>query len=549
MSLRFRSLVAKLASVIGTGPLYETLMEIGAGASDPSGAAPPPVSYTSVGTSLDYARADHRHADIVVADLDALFSYDTANFGEGVVAYVETVRDFWTFTNLSITNNNITAINSAVNGSWVRQCIPHVSWRQQPFWFLDGTNGDDENVGDTDLVPLRTFGELQRRLCVDHNCDLLASLDIEIVTPPTDQLNIFFRDPDKGGWFAYIHGRLTESNATTVNAFTAAAGATSTQGLLVTNDAAFYVPGEDGRRWVVYPNAGPAYSLLMFAGANDRTAYSRRYTQFGGLVGSNPAPGEAIAKVEVPLINVERLGADFPNNCGVEFLQLQQYPNVNVEIQGCSIVNCTVSTASLTNCVLIDSALIRCRLYGTTEITPGQIDTSNNVIQGGQIQTGTMCFGHWGITTNARISSIEAVGQAGLIVASGRVLCSGGQVPDVAGTVPGTVCIEVRSGGVFRTTAANALFGGSRPIVLKPGGILERSVINGVSNAKPGTAITWPDANLPVTVAALAAAVAPTMTGITAANNTWGNATGYTAAANTNILHLHSGARIVTAAA
>ncbi len=111
-----------------------------------------------------------------------------------LVCYVATVGDcFRLEMNSSLTADGITIVTAAGGtGRWIRLNVPNQEFFPKTFWAIDPVSGNDENqgwgasLGAADLVPLKTLGELDRRLsghpgytapCVYHVLNDIPSTD------------------------------------------------------------------------------------------------------------------------------------------------------------------------------------------------------------------------------------------------------------------------------------------------------------------------------------------------------------------------------------
>jgi hypothetical protein len=85
---------------------------------------------------------------------------------EGEVGYVGSVRRYYQITrDTSLHASGTTIIPTfSGNGYWVALDISSDAWSYQPTWYIDATNGSDENDGSTALTALKTWGEFRRRV-------------------------------------------------------------------------------------------------------------------------------------------------------------------------------------------------------------------------------------------------------------------------------------------------------------------------------------------------------------------------------------------------
>lgn len=106
---------------------------------------------------------------LLVANLTALAATDMALRGNSMTAYVQTVRAYYNYDSTSaLTADGITVVTATGGGRWLRNSEPSLSWAYQATWFIDATNGNDENTGATSGAgatgPLKHWAELQRRI-------------------------------------------------------------------------------------------------------------------------------------------------------------------------------------------------------------------------------------------------------------------------------------------------------------------------------------------------------------------------------------------------
>lgn len=104
-------------------------------------------------------------AQLIFANIAALAAYNPSSIATGTAAYVVTVSDIWDLDkSSSATVDGITIVAAAPGGRWIRRAIANPTAALQTAWWIDGTNGNDENSGVALGLPLKTHGELQRRL-------------------------------------------------------------------------------------------------------------------------------------------------------------------------------------------------------------------------------------------------------------------------------------------------------------------------------------------------------------------------------------------------
>jgi hypothetical protein len=103
-----------------------------------------------------------------------LESLSTRGFSDRTIAFVRSVGDFFRFVPTgqpggSATPDHIVIASAAGStGVWQRMMIPNAAWQAVTTWSYDPSNGTglahDENTGADDTHPLRTWGEVMRRM-------------------------------------------------------------------------------------------------------------------------------------------------------------------------------------------------------------------------------------------------------------------------------------------------------------------------------------------------------------------------------------------------
>lgn len=93
-------------------------------------------------------------------------SQDVSNLESGVLAYVQSIRDFFVIERV-VNSGSLDSIQDvqayAFGGVWHRLGLGAGYWKNQRFWYINAENGFDENLGAYD-APLKTLDELVRRL-------------------------------------------------------------------------------------------------------------------------------------------------------------------------------------------------------------------------------------------------------------------------------------------------------------------------------------------------------------------------------------------------
>ena len=116
---------------------------------------------------------------IVFQNIAELQAYDVLLHAltRGQLGYVKTVRDYYLLENKEpsagippLLNNTNTRVAAALNGDtttgnyWFRLGLCGQQWEDQTSWYIHAGNGNDENLGNNDNVPLKTLDELTLRL-------------------------------------------------------------------------------------------------------------------------------------------------------------------------------------------------------------------------------------------------------------------------------------------------------------------------------------------------------------------------------------------------
>lgn len=141
-----------------------------------------------------------------VANISALTTYG-AGLNNGVVGWVETVKDSWTHQQnapgLVIDDITVAASSYGPNARWVRSETPNELWVVQTTWFIDWIFGNDENIGSA-VAPIKTLKEFKRRRQGHFGIRVIDSvLDIHFLSypDPDDPIRLDFDlyEPDAFG--------------------------------------------------------------------------------------------------------------------------------------------------------------------------------------------------------------------------------------------------------------------------------------------------------------------------------------------------------------
>lgn len=103
---------------------------------------------------------------LVFPSIGAMGSQDVSNLESGVLAYVQSIRDYFVIERV-VNSGSLDSIQDvqayAFGGVWHRLGLGGGYWKNQRYWWIDAENGFDENLGAYD-APLKTLDELVRRL-------------------------------------------------------------------------------------------------------------------------------------------------------------------------------------------------------------------------------------------------------------------------------------------------------------------------------------------------------------------------------------------------
>lgn len=107
------------------------------------------------------------------------------SFRVGAIAWVDTFHSYFRLDPTStLPPDGTTVIAASGGGAWLRDVsYQDLMWRSQSTWFISPATGDDENVGDTALVPLASWAEFTRRVS-----KLAASMTVTILDNITESL-------------------------------------------------------------------------------------------------------------------------------------------------------------------------------------------------------------------------------------------------------------------------------------------------------------------------------------------------------------------------
>lgn len=118
------------------------------------------------------ANVDYVSPIFIVTNLTALAAIDISTLQTPNLRWVATLRSWFYLDKTSTLVSDGIEVVTALGGTgrWIRMLIPEPFWLSKLFWSIDPVSGNDENLGygtsltASDLVPLKTAKELNRRL-------------------------------------------------------------------------------------------------------------------------------------------------------------------------------------------------------------------------------------------------------------------------------------------------------------------------------------------------------------------------------------------------
>lgn len=168
---------------------------------------------------------------------DRLQDFNTLDLDDGATASVASLQAIFTFDRTStLAADDITIIQPAIGpGRWLRVLVGSIRWANQATWFIDPTNGNDENLGDTAGSPLRTLDELSRRLIAQT---ITSSMLVTLASGNNGNLSLEVNIPSSAVIIT-IQGTLSSTAPSAIDAVTASNPATNTRGLITDAATAF----------------------------------------------------------------------------------------------------------------------------------------------------------------------------------------------------------------------------------------------------------------------------------------------------------------------
>jgi hypothetical protein len=109
--------------------------------------------------------ADELGGSTVVATMADLEDLADTDLDDGHLVFVASISAMFEFRRTtSFTVIPMLVVESfSGTGRWMRQMVPALRWQKQENWFIDAVAGDDEALGNSDTVPIKTQAEWQRR--------------------------------------------------------------------------------------------------------------------------------------------------------------------------------------------------------------------------------------------------------------------------------------------------------------------------------------------------------------------------------------------------
>jgi len=385
-----------------------------------------------------------------VADLAALgaVNWVTNALANGYQYYVHTLRSYFVLSQTGTeTVDGITVIAATGGGRWLRnQTFSHPSWMNVNTWYIDATNGNDENDGQAaapaagNVGPLKTHAELNRRWngkqLTPTNAIaggiLQCKVNILTTLPATDPVNTScIIGPNTLLW--YLGKVETVNYSGTFTGVTALAAATN-QALQLTDTAIVSWTTYLNKRWRI--TAGARQNFMGWV-AKDLGANQCRSSNCEQPGNMNPAQAanwpllvngtvgtpqvgdtyniETLTTISLGPINTQIVQGNSPSASSGKII----YGELAVRSSGINMtVNQTVTGATETNFYSCDLAVAV-----VMQISQGIFDNcqfGNGVLQYGGNMT-VSC----GLIYNANSVGLESKGGAGTISLTNDLLCQG----------------------------------------------------------------------------------------------------------------------------
>lgn len=466
-------------------------------------------------------------AAILLADIAELTAYDVTSLSAGMPAYVATVDDTYELVpagGLTVESTVVVPANDGGAGvaQWKRTCTPSRRWLEQTEWYIDSDTGDDEATG-LSGSPLASFAELLRRVGRVYQPVNPTTIYLLTNLPVNDPLNLVHVGRDDG--FAtvqnqlFIFGLFASFDSGTTTASTGSTAGTNTQGQVTIDNS---ILAGEGLSFMRNASTG-AFAPVMDTASPDTSYQNQWIAAAPGLGGSgtpasNPTVGQVVEVGSFPTVSIGELRSTMDG--GVALYRVTA--TISGLIENAYVVNCSTFYGTLQKCT-IQASYCFAAIVEICSLSAGMVTGSCTTTQGGV-----------SFNISCRLGSID--GSVGFI-------CKGG-VSNVVGNaiIPDGAAFSVEiENATLVLEVTNSLYGGDSPIKLRSGAVLRRRQALGINPNKTGTAVVWDTADSPFRITG----ATPTFTQLT--TNTWDSTSGYSAAANTNVQHLQSSARIITA--
>lgn len=183
---------------------------------------------------------------IELASASRLVDLDTDATPDQALVMVKSVEDHFQLdkTPLAATlaaADGITIVVSGTNPAhvWIRKMIRSLNWEHQAAWFISPGPGNDENAGDTALVPIQTLAELTRRLNGSGGTATINQNTLVTFangSPGAINLDVHIGDT----FFFTFQGAISSTAASAIDAVTATVPSTNTRGA-ITDAATVFV--------------------------------------------------------------------------------------------------------------------------------------------------------------------------------------------------------------------------------------------------------------------------------------------------------------------
>jgi len=150
-------------------------------------------------------------AEITVANIAALTAWPDLPLTDGSIAAMHSLMAIWQLRKTAVdAPDGITIIpTNSGTGRWFRMHIPNKFWHAQLSWHINAGTGNDENQGDTALVPLATWAEFVRRMGPGRIDNYLATITVYIDSNLTEDITMSDLTADALGAYLVVQGQRT----------------------------------------------------------------------------------------------------------------------------------------------------------------------------------------------------------------------------------------------------------------------------------------------------------------------------------------------------